>query len=150
LEERVGEPEDEQILDRFFSEIVIDAEDRRLGKDLVEYLVEALRRCEIAPERLLDDDASTFVELRRLEPLHDDREEFGRYREVERGVVAVLELGGQRGKCRLVGVLATYHAQSCGEPVERVLVDRIVRGLDRSAGIVVEVAVIPRRSSDPD
>ena len=35
FEEGVGEPEIEQVLDRFLAEIMVDAEDGALGKDLV-------------------------------------------------------------------------------------------------------------------
>ena len=57
LEERVGEAEVEQVLHRLLAEVVIDAEDRRLGEHLVQRLVERARRGEVAAERLLDRDA---------------------------------------------------------------------------------------------
>jgi len=40
LEERVGETEVEEVLHRLFAEVVVDAEDRRLGEDLVQCVVE--------------------------------------------------------------------------------------------------------------
>ena len=42
LEERVGEPEVEDVLDRLLAEVVVDPEDVLLGEDRVEHLVELL------------------------------------------------------------------------------------------------------------
>src|SRR4030095_4448474 len=55
LEERVGEAEDEDVVDRLLAEVVVDAEDRRLREYRVQDAVQLLRRSEIAAERLLDD-----------------------------------------------------------------------------------------------
>ena len=44
LEERVGEAEIQDVLHRLLAEVVIDAEDGRFGKDLVEDAVQLLRR----------------------------------------------------------------------------------------------------------
>jgi hypothetical protein len=54
LEERVAEPEVQQVLDRFFAEVVIDAEDRRLREHGQQRAVERLRGRHIVPKRLLD------------------------------------------------------------------------------------------------
>ena len=56
LEERVRESEVEDVLNRFLPEIVIDAEDRLFREVLVEHGVELACRCEVATERLFDDD----------------------------------------------------------------------------------------------
>jgi hypothetical protein len=52
----------------------------------------SLRRSlsEITPERLLTTMRAPLLQARRLESLDDRREQFGRYREVEGGVVARL------------------------------------------------------------
>ncbi len=57
LEERVGEPEDEQVLHRLLAEVVIDAEDLRLVERRRDGVVERARALEVVAERLLEDDA---------------------------------------------------------------------------------------------
>ena len=57
LEDPVSQTEDEDVLDRLLSEVVIDAVDLPLGKDRVHEGVQLARALEVAPERLLDDDA---------------------------------------------------------------------------------------------
>jgi hypothetical protein len=57
LEQRIGEAEEQDVLDGFLAEVVIDAEDLRLRQVFVQRRVELARRLQIAPERLFDDDA---------------------------------------------------------------------------------------------
>jgi hypothetical protein len=56
LEHRVREPEDEEILDRLFPQIVVDPVHLRLVEELVHESIELLSRREVAAERLLDHD----------------------------------------------------------------------------------------------
>jgi len=65
LEERVGEPEVEDVHDRFLAEEVIDAEDGVLGKHRPRHAVQLARGGEVAAEGLLDDDARVVREARR-------------------------------------------------------------------------------------
>ena len=58
LEDRVGEPQHEQVLNRFFAEVVIDAVDLLFAEDGVDDLVELAGRREIGAERLFDDHAA--------------------------------------------------------------------------------------------
>ena len=60
LEKRVREAEVQQILHRFFAEIVIDAEDARLGEGLMQRAVEGLCRGEVVAEGFFDDDPCVF------------------------------------------------------------------------------------------
>jgi hypothetical protein len=84
LEERVGEPEIQQVVDRFLPQIVIDAEDRRFGKYAVKGLVERSRGRQIPAERLLDNDPSAGEAAGSMQ-LHDDHvEERRRNRQIER------------------------------------------------------------------
>ena len=83
FEECVREAEIEKILDRFFPEIVVDAEDRRLREALLERLIERARRGEIAAERLFDDHAPILVAADSGEASHDGGERIGRNREIE-------------------------------------------------------------------
>ena len=56
LEDSVGEAEHEEVLDGFLPEVVIDAVDLILAKDLGEVAVERTGALVVVPERLLDDD----------------------------------------------------------------------------------------------
>jgi len=61
LEERVREPEVEDVLYRLLSEVVVDPEDALFGKHLVQDAVQLHRRLQIAAERLLDHHAASRV-----------------------------------------------------------------------------------------
>src|SRR5262245_58121943 len=92
LEKRVGKPEVEDVLHRFFSEVVIDTEDRLLREELVEDVVQLLRRGQIPAEGLLDDHAGVGGAVR-LSQLSDGlAEQARRNRKVVRRTVAVAEL----------------------------------------------------------
>ena len=65
LEEPVGEPQGEQVVDGLLAQEVVDAEDLRLVEDGVERRVERLGRGQIGAERLLGDDATAVRPLRR-------------------------------------------------------------------------------------
>ena len=56
LEQTVGETQGHDVLYCFLSEIVVDAIGLGLGKNAQDFAIERLSRCEIASERLLDDD----------------------------------------------------------------------------------------------
>ncbi len=56
LEDRVGETERQQVLDRLLAEVVVDAEDLRLGKDPADVNVDLPRRGEVMADRLFQDD----------------------------------------------------------------------------------------------
>ena len=91
LQQRVGEPEIQQVLHRLFPEIVIDTEDAILRDSFVQRAIERLRRREVAAKRLLDDDART-PEASGLGEVRDhDREHARRNGEVERRVLAVAQ-----------------------------------------------------------
>src|SRR5438477_12160336 len=57
FEERVGEAEVQQVLDRRLAEVAVDAVDRRLVEVAQQDAVERPRRPQVPPERLLHDDA---------------------------------------------------------------------------------------------
>src|SRR5581483_44935 len=57
LEDRVREPQREDVLDGLLREVVVDPVDLVLREDLVELRVEVERGLQVVPERLLDDDA---------------------------------------------------------------------------------------------
>src|SRR6202000_2559419 len=67
FEERVGETEEEQVLDGFLAEVVIDAENGRLGKGRMQSGIELLRGSQVAAKGLFENyaralGAAGFVE----------------------------------------------------------------------------------------
>ena len=56
LEDAVGEPEDEKVLDGFLAEVMVDSIYAVFGEGALECAVEFAGACKIAPERFLDDD----------------------------------------------------------------------------------------------
>ena len=61
LEELVGEAQRQQVLHGLLAEVVVDAEHRLLGEDLVHDPVELNRALEVVAERLLDDHPAPLV-----------------------------------------------------------------------------------------
>src|SRR5665811_2386926 len=74
FQERVREPEVQQVHDLFLAEEVIDAEDRVLREDRTHDAVQLTGRGEIAPERLLHDDPPVTGQLRCAESRDHRRE----------------------------------------------------------------------------
>src|SRR5713101_6288664 len=71
LEKRIRKPEIQQILDRLFAQVVVDAKNSRLRKERVNRLVELERGCQVAPKWLLDNDPRIRGAARRREPFRD-------------------------------------------------------------------------------
>ena len=90
LEQRVGEAQRHQVLDRLLAEVVVDAEDLRLVEVLEHRLVLCAGRGEVVADRLLDHDPDLgvlgLVEACLAEPAGDHREELRRRRQVEDAV----------------------------------------------------------------
>ena len=102
LENAVGETKDQDVLNGFLAEIVIDAKVWFFLEHLADFAVQRLRRFEIAAERLLDDDAppvaTIFARQTLLTKLPDDLgNELRQRREVVKNValrvVLLVELG---------------------------------------------------------
>ena len=99
LEDAVPEPEDHQVPDGLLAQVVVDPVDLRLAEDLADLAVEADRRVEVAPERLLDDDPAPaaavdlVVEAAPPELADDLGEGRGLGGEVEQAVAAGPVLG---------------------------------------------------------
>src|SRR5579864_9532893 len=95
LNNRVGEPEREDILHRLLTEVMVDPIDLVLVKDSMDHVVEASRALKVAPERLLENDpcpvSRTAVgvdQARRFEVVDDRWVKAGRGCEVEEAVAA--------------------------------------------------------------
>ncbi len=105
---------------------MVDAKDRRFVEDAVDDLVQLARRLEVAPERLLDDDAGVACAARLREILDDRCEGARRNREVVCRTLGAAELLHDRGIRRAVAVVAVDVAQARRELRERHLVDPAV------------------------
>jgi hypothetical protein len=90
FEDAVAETKDQDVLDRFFPEVMIDAVDLLLPHERRQGEVQRLRARQIAPERLFDNDATPsrilFEQARRAKPLSDLQELVGRSREIEQAI----------------------------------------------------------------
>ena len=76
LEEGVGEPGDEEVLDALLAEVVVDPEDLRLVEDPADGVVDRAGGGEVVADRLLEDDAGALVDDADLvEALADRAEE---------------------------------------------------------------------------
>ena len=157
LEQRVGEAQRQQVLDRLLAQVVVDAEDVPGGEDVVDQVVELLGRRQVVPERLLDDDPAPAARLAvvghagALHLLEHGREGGRRDRQVERRValraVRAVELAQRVGE-RVEGVVVVEAARQeldrLGEPRPGRLAELGARALLRGgAGERLEVAVTP-------
>ncbi len=95
LEQRVGEAEHQQVLDRFLAEVVVDPEDLLLGEVLVEDVVELLRRRQVTAEGLLDDDPGAAGHARVGQARRDVVEQARRDGQVEHRVLGAFQALGQ-------------------------------------------------------
>src|SRR5260370_41396436 len=91
LEEPVGEAQHHDVLDRLFSEVVVDPIDLLLREPAVNILVEHLRARDIGAKGLLDDHAPPAVTVLAREPalaqMLDRRRKTARWNgEIEQGV----------------------------------------------------------------
>ena len=110
LEQPVGEPEGEDVLRRFLAQEVVDPEDLLLVEDLVQLLVQLLRRGQVGAERLLHDDPGPRDEVGVVEHVHDGQGGLGRDAEVvqpARLLVAELPLGLGHGLAKCLGPTGT-------------------------------------------
>ena len=83
LEQRVGEAQRHQVLHRFLAEIMIDAEDRRFGKDAADRVVDRGGADAVATDRLLNDDARALRgQTVRADPLGDRTKQVGAGRKI--------------------------------------------------------------------
>ena len=131
LEDAIGPAEDEDVLDGLLPEVVVDPVDLILAPRRCHHLVERPRRGQIAPERLLDDDAHPAlaalrraVQPRLAEPRDQVRVERRGRRHVEEPVAAraalaldVAHVGVQAGVDRGVGGVAGIVEEGLREAV---------------------------------
>src|SRR5882724_6382660 len=149
LEDAVREAEDEEVLDRLLPEVVVDAIDARLVEDLVQRLVEGLRRGEIPAERLLDDDARIAGAARSPEPPDHRLEQARRDGEIVERAFRAAERSAQRLERGRIAVVAAHVAKPFAKPRECRLVEPSVP-LDALPGARPELLERPVRPRDTD
>ena len=108
LEDRVGEPQHQQVLDGLLAEVMIDAVGLALAEDRPDAIVEGACAREVRPERLLDHDPAEGVVVFTGQPgvaelLGDQREELGRRRQVEQAIPEPPGACGSAGRARRAG-----------------------------------------------
>ena len=124
LQERVREPEVEEILDRLLAQVMVDAEDRGLREDPVDGRVQRPCARQVPPERLLQDDPRTVRASRGGEVRDHLGEERRRDGEVVERVPGLSELAAKRMEGLDVVVRALDVAQPRGERLDGRPVDR--------------------------
>ena len=125
LEERIREPEVEDVLDLFLPEEVVDPVDGRFREHGVDDLVELDRARQVAAERLLDDDSGVLGRAELPQRLDHLAEQARRDREVVRRCLRAPTLSSWTfSSCerRRIRVVAVHVVQGPHEVVPRLLV----------------------------
>src|SRR6185503_19176622 len=147
LEERVGEAEEEQVLDGVLAQIVIDVEHAGFVEAAMHGRVQSARRGQILTERLLDHDASTGRAPRLAELIDDGLEEARRDGQVVRRVTRVPQLLAQALEGPRIGVIAVDVVQHADQASERVGIETAVP-LDAVAGARLQLIARPAGLGD--
>ena len=142
----------DHVVDRPLPEVVVDPEDGALRELREEDPVQLLRRGEVRPERLLDDDAGVLREARRPELLDHLSEENGRDGEVVRRALRAPQLLPDGGERRRVVVVAVHVAKKArqlreGRGVEAAV---LLEALLRARPHLVEAPARLRDADDGD
>ena len=128
-EERVAEPQDQQVLDHLLAQVVVDAVQLVLGPVGLEAALERAGALEVLAEGLLDDDAADALGgvAAALQALRNLGEDAGGQRHVEEAVglglalLQLLHVLGQVDEALVVGVLARDVGAQAAEVVELLL-----------------------------
>ena len=126
---------------------------RSSGKISCSVRFSSMRRLEVAPERLLDDDAAALVEPDRRQLLGDGREHVRRDRHVEHGDLASRSWSSvSASDCHVVRrrVVALDEVEPPAHVVDDGLVGVLDVGDDRLPGVGPEVVVGPVAAGDAD
>ena len=153
LEERVGEAEEEDVLDGRLAEEVIDPEDALLREDAQQRAVELAGRSEVAPERLFDDDAAALGEAGVTDVVDDGREQARA--ESPGSARAVHSPRARRAGWRTCAGRrsASDVADQSAEPLPGLGVEAVAASLDalaRTLAQLLEVPVLARDADDRD
>ena len=150
LEDRVREPQVEDLRQPHLPEEVVDPVQLLLAQVDLELGLQRPRRLEVVPERLLDDDARVLGEPGAGQAADDHPEQRRRDLEVEDRVLFALERGRDALEGGGVGEVAGQVGEPRREARERLLVDRLAAGLDRRARVGAQVVIAPRVGRDAE
>src|SRR5450631_1169832 len=134
LEERVGKPEQQEVLHRLLAEVVIDPEDRRFVESGVQRPVERPRRRQIAAERLLDHQPGPLGGAAIGQPTDHCPEDTGGNRQVMGGAGRLAQLAPQRREGGPVSVVAAHIAEAAEQLADHRLVELLDVLLQAVAG----------------
>ena len=115
LEHRVGEARVDDVLHRLLAEVVIDAEDVLLGKELRQQAAQRARRLAVVAERLFDHQSRAFGAARLRQRLRHGGEQARRHREIVQRPLRLTKLFAQFGERRRVAVVAIDVAQQADQ-----------------------------------
>ncbi|CAB4617658.1 unannotated protein [freshwater metagenome] len=129
---------------------MVDSENRRFGKVLVEGGIEFDGRLVVASERLLDDEAGAAVESGGRDSVGDCREHRGRNGEVEDRMLGVAGSDLQAIEGSGIVVVPVDVGHLVGESVECRLIPDLAGIGDRCAAVVAQIVVGPVVARDAD
>ena len=75
FEQRIAEAQRQQVLHRFFTEVVVDPVDLFFSEDFADRIVDCIRRLEVVAERLFQHDARILVQPDRCQRMADRHEQ---------------------------------------------------------------------------
>jgi hypothetical protein len=150
LEQRVGEAEHEQVLDRLLAEVVVDPEDAVLREAVGQHRGQLVGGRHVATEGLLDHQPGALVEADLGQPGDHVVEQLGWHSQVhERQRAAVqplLQLLVHLGR----PVVALHVGDLVGQLPPHLLVDLDVLVDQRAVGVVPKLGVVPLGGGHPD
>ena len=150
LQDRVREPEVQDLLQAHLPEVVVDPEELRLVDVLVELVGELPGGLLVVPERLLDHDRGLRGQAGLGQPLDDASEQERRDLEVEHRCLRTRDRGAHPLVGRGIGEVAADVRQPFGEAVEDDLVELLAGLLDRGPGPFDELVEGPVVRRHPD
>ena len=149
-EQRVREPQVEELVEAELPEEVVDPEELVLLDHAVQLPRERLGRGEVVPERLLDHDPRPARQPRAAELRDDDVEQRRRRLEVEHRPLRAPQLLAQTLVGRRVGEVARDVRQTRSQAVEHLLLELLAARHDRLAHVRAEVRERPVVDRDAD
>src|SRR3954447_5243818 len=152
LQQRVREPEHQQVLDALLAEVVVDAEDALLGEHRVQRFVELDRTGQITAEGLFHDDAPALVETDGRERLGDGRKHRRRNGHVKDGdrALVLVERVVQALPCLMIRVVTLDQGEPAHQRLDHARIHVGYRGDDRVVTVLAERLVRPVAPGDSD
>ena len=153
LEDAVGEPQHEDVLDGLLAQVVIDSKDLRLVEQCCDFVVNSAGARQIVADRLLDDEARERRRLMRRDEPRPRELLHGRSEHLRRNCEVIDAIAGQSAlvlddiqpraeRCESLRVVerGAHEEQRLGEGVPRGLVERAARELHDS--VLGEVTIL--------